>query len=111
LPFKSLPVDAAVAEVFATLLVSAADERTCARLIPSSCADDLRDLGVESLTHLRPTVAYEHGAVGVDVDQRAGLVVMDDVERDAELDGRERNAFPEHGLDALNASMARRRCR
>jgi hypothetical protein len=38
LPFRSLPVDAAVADVFATLLVSAADERTCAEPIPSSWA-------------------------------------------------------------------------
>ena len=54
--------------------------------------DDLRDLGVEALPHLGAAVVHQHRAVGVDVHQRAGLVVMHDVERDAELDRRQREA-------------------
>jgi hypothetical protein len=38
LPFRSLPVDAAVAEVLATFCVSVAVTRTCAKGMPSSCA-------------------------------------------------------------------------
>ena len=55
--------------------------------------DDLRDLGIEPLPHLGPAMAHEHRAVGVHVDQRAGLVVMHDIERDPELDRRQRDAF------------------
>jgi hypothetical protein len=36
--------------------------------------DDLRDLGVEALAHLRAAVVHEDRAVVVDVHQRAGLV-------------------------------------
>ncbi len=38
LPFRSEPVDAAVADVFATLLVSVAVTRMRPKRIPSSCA-------------------------------------------------------------------------
>ena len=38
LPFRSLPVDAAVAEVLATLWVSVAVTRTRSKAMPSSCA-------------------------------------------------------------------------
>ncbi len=57
---------------------------------------DLRDLGVEALPHLGAAVTHEHRTVGVDVHQRAGLVVVDHVERDAELERRQREPLLQH---------------
>ncbi len=59
--------------------------------------DDLRDLRVQPLPHLGPAVAYEHGAVHVEVHQRAGLVVVRRIEGDAELHGRDRDAAANDG--------------
>ncbi len=44
LPFMSLPVDAAVAEVLATLSVAVAVDRTRSSGTPSSCATTCRTL-------------------------------------------------------------------
>ncbi len=42
-------------------------------------------------------MVHLHTAVGVDVHQRAGLVEQGGGEADAELDGRERQAFLDDG--------------
>ena len=54
--------------------------------------DDLLHLGEQALAHLGAAVVQQHRAVLVDVDERAGLVVMRRGERDAELDRRQRDA-------------------
>jgi hypothetical protein len=74
LPFRSAPVDAAVAEVLATLVVSVAVARTRLEAHAQLVRHDLRHLGVEALAHLGAAVVHQHRAVGVDVHQRAGLV-------------------------------------
>ena len=56
----------------------------------------LRHLGVQALAHLGAAVVHEHRAVGVDMHQRAGLVEVRDVERDAELHRRQRQALLQH---------------
>ena len=56
----------------------------------------LRDLRVQALAHFGAAVVHEDRAVVVDVHQRAGLVEVLDVERDAELHRRERQAALEH---------------
>jgi hypothetical protein len=78
--------------------------------MPSSC-DDLRHLGVQALAHLRAAVVHEHRAVGVDVHQRAGLVEVRDVERDAELHRRERDALLQHRAARVEFATAARRAR
>ncbi|ABA47595.1 hypothetical protein BURPS1710b_3214 [Burkholderia pseudomallei 1710b] len=69
--------------------------------------DDLRDLRVEPLAHLRAAVVHEDRAVGIDVNERARLVEMRDVERNAELHRRERDALLQHR--ARRVERARRR--
>jgi hypothetical protein len=89
-------VEAAVAEVLATLLVSVAVSargRSHAQLV----RHHLRHLGVQALAHFGAAVVHQHRAVGVDMHQRAGLVEVLDVEADAELHRRERQAALEHG--------------
>ncbi len=56
----------------------------------------LRDLGVQALAHLGAAVVHQDGAVVVHVHQRAGLVEVPHVERDAELHRRQRQAALEH---------------
>jgi hypothetical protein len=56
----------------------------------------LRHLGVQALAHLGAAVVHEDGAVGVHVHQRAGLVEVLHVERDAELQRRQRETALEH---------------
>ena len=53
---------------------------------------DLRDLGEQPLPHLGAAVIEMDRAVGIDVHQRAGLVEMDERERDAEHHRRQRDA-------------------
>ena len=55
--------------------------------------DDLRHLGVQPLAHLGAAVVHEDRAVVVDVHQRARLVEVLHVERDAELHRREGDAL------------------
>ena len=76
LPLRSAPDDAAVAEVFGTLLVSVVVTRMALERHAELRRDDLRDLGVQALPHLCAAVIQQHRAVGVDVHQRAGLVVQ-----------------------------------
>src|SRR5215470_1481428 len=63
--------------------------------------DDLRDLGVEPLTHFGPAVIEQHRAVGIQVDQRPGLVVVRRREGDAELHRCERDAPLEDGARTI----------
>ena len=63
----------------------------------------LRDLGVEPLAHLGAAVVHQDRAVVVHMDQRAGLVEMLDVERDAELQRRQRDAALEHRAGRIEA--------
>ena len=56
----------------------------------------LCDFRVQSLAHFGAAVVDEDRAIVVDVDQRAGLVEVLDVERDSELQRRERDAALEH---------------
>jgi hypothetical protein len=103
-------VDAAVALVLATLLVSVAVQRTrCsgAQLV----RHHLRHLGVQALAHLGAAVVHQHRAVGVHMHQRAGLVEVVHVERDAELHRRERQPRLSTGLAAFQAAISARRSR
>ena len=70
LPFRSLPEEAAVAEVFGTLLVSVAVSGCVDEVDLQLLGDDLRDLRVQALAHLGAAVIQQDRAVGVDV-QRA----------------------------------------
>ena len=90
------PVEAAVAEVLATLLVSVAVTRTASRSTPSSCATTCATLVFRPWPISVPPWLTQHRAVHVDVHQRAGLVQVRDVERDAELHRREREAVLQH---------------
>ena len=78
LPFRSAPVDAAVADVLATFCVSVAVLRTRAQRHAELVRDHLRHLGVQALAHLGAAVVHQDRAVGVDVHQRAGLVEVRD---------------------------------
>ena len=98
LPFRSLLEEAAVAEVFGTLLVSVVVQRMLPEVDLQLLRDDLRDLRVQALAHLRAAVIQQDRAVGVDVQQRAGLVHVRGGEGDAELHRRERDAALEHGV-------------
>ena len=72
--------------------------------------DHLADLGVQPLPHFGPAMIHERRAVGVHMHERAGLVEVDDVERDAELDRRERDAFlqdPAAGIECTDRLAAR----
>ena len=101
MPFRSVPDEAAVAEVLGTLPVVGGGDPHPVEVDPELLGDDLRDLGVEPLPHLGAAVVQMHDAVGVDVHQRAGLVEVRGGERDAELDRRER----EPALDAPAAGV------
>ena len=52
----------------------------------------LRDLDIEPLPHLGAAMVQVHGAILIDMHQRAGLVEVDEREADAELHRRERKA-------------------
>ena len=96
LPFKSAPVEAAVAEVLATLLVSVALARTMRQIDAQFMRDHLAYLGVDALAHFGAAVVDQYRAVRVHVHQRAGLVEVGDVEGDAEFDRRQRQAALEY---------------
>jgi hypothetical protein len=63
----------------------------------------LRHLGVQALAHLGAAVVHQHRAVGVHVHQRAGLVQVHDVEADAELHRRQRQALLQHRAEVVEA--------
>ena len=53
----------------------------------------LRDLHIEPLPHLGAAVIELHRAIGVDMNQGAGLVQVGEREGDAEFDRRQRQAL------------------
>ena len=57
---------------------------------------DLGDLGVQPLAHLGAAMVDLHAAVGIDMDQRSGLVEQGGGEADAELHRRDRDAALQH---------------
>ena len=68
---------------------------------------DLQHLRVQALSHLGAAVVDEHRAVLVDVHERAGLVVGREVERDAELHGRDREGALRVGVRGVERRDAR----
>ena len=73
-PLRSVPADAAVADVFGTLSVRVGITRTCVGAHAEAVGGDLLDLGEESLPHLGAAVVHLHGAIAIDEHQRAALV-------------------------------------
>ena len=76
--------------MFGTLPVVVAVMRTRSSADAELLRHHLGDLDVEPLPHLGAAVVQVHGAVLVDVHQRARLVQVDQRERDAELHRRQR---------------------
>ena len=106
---RSVPDEAAVAEVFGTLPVLLAVICTRSTGMPKASANTCATL-MWSPCHLGAAVAEMDRAVAIDVHQRARLVVPGRGERDAEFDGRHGDALlqhpallvvGEHGLAAL----------
>ena len=73
-PFRSVPAEAAVAEVLGTLPVLVAADLDPVEIDLELLGDELGDLGHQALAHLGAAVVQLHAAVGVDVQQRARLV-------------------------------------
>ena len=63
---------------------------------PEFGRDHLCNLGIEALPHLGTAMIHQHRAVGVNMHQRASLIVVNHVERNTELHRRERQPFFEH---------------
>ena len=74
MPLRSVPEEAAVAEVLGTLPVSVAVILTLSMPTPNRAGGDLRDLLEQALSHLGPAVVHVDRPVLVDVDERARLV-------------------------------------
>ncbi len=91
-PFKSVPQDAAVAEVFGTLSVLVGITRMFSALTPSSFAAIMPHVCMNALAHFRAAVVHLHRAVLINQHQRAGLVQMRDREGNAEFHRRHRQA-------------------
>ena len=69
----------------------------------------VQHLRVQTLAHLRAAVVELDAAVGIDVHQRAGLVVLGLVEGDAELDRRDRQpalALRAGGVEGVECGAA-----
>jgi hypothetical protein len=92
LPFRSVPLEAAVALALGTLSVSLAVTSTLRQRHAQFVGHHLRHLGVQALPHLGAAVADLHAAVGIHVHQCAGLVEQRGGEADAELHRRDRQA-------------------
>ena len=113
-PLRSAPEDAAVAEVFGTLSVRVGARRTFDERYAERGGRDLEHLGVQPLAHLGAAVVDQHRAVLVDVHQRSRLVEGGQVERDPELDGRDRQRALDvlvRGVEPRDLVPATRRCR
>ena len=91
-PFRSVPAEAAVADVFGTLSVRVGITRTAIGAHAQAVGGDLLDLRVQSLPHLGAAVIHLHAAVAIDQHERAGLVEERRRERDAELHRRDGEA-------------------
>ena len=57
---------------------------------------DLRHLGVQALTHFCAAMVHQNRAIGIDMHQRTGLIEVGHIERDAELQRRQRQPTLEH---------------
>ena len=55
--------------------------------------DDLHDLGVDALAHFGAAMIDQHRAIDIHMHQRTGLIEVIDIEGNAELDRRQRQAF------------------
>ncbi len=91
-PFRSVPADAAVADVLGTLSVRVGIRRIGFERHAEAVGGDLADLGVQALAHLGAAVVHLHAAIAVDQHQRAGLIEEGRGERDAELHRRDGEA-------------------
>ena len=93
LPFKSAPVEAAVADVLGILSVTVAVARTCSSPMPNSRATIWQILVCRPLPHLGAAMIDQHAAIGVNLYQSPGLIKMHDIKRYAEFYWREGDAF------------------
>ena len=91
-PFRSVPAEAAVADVLGTLSVRVGITRIASSGNAEAVGGDLPDLGVQALAHLGAAVVHLHAAIAIDQHQRAGLVEERGRERDAELHRRDGEA-------------------
>ena len=73
-PFRSVPAEAAVADVFGTFPVLVGADLDPVEIDLELLGDQLGDLDHEALAHLGAAVVQLHAAVGVDVHQRPALV-------------------------------------
>ena len=89
-PLRSVPQEAAVAEVFGTLSVRVAITRTRSGRHAELARRDQRDIRVNALAHLGAAVIHLRGAILIDQHQRAGLIEMRGGEGNAELHRRDR---------------------
>ena len=85
-------LDAAVAEVLLFFSVDVGITMHALERHAQLVGDELADLRVHALPHLRRAGRDLHAAVEVDVHQRVGLVEELRVERDPELHGRQSTA-------------------
>ena len=76
MPLRSEPEEAAVAEVFGTLPVRGRGDLDLVEVDLELLGHHLRHLDVEPLAHLGAAVVQMDAAVGIDMHQRAGLVVV-----------------------------------
>ena len=98
-----------MAEVLDTRLVSVAASRIGQRQAKFT-RDDLANLGVQALAHLGAAVRGQHGAVGVNMHQRASLVEVGGVERMPDFhQGQRQTAALERGAGGINSAIAWRR--
>ena len=84
----SEPLDAAVADAFGTLLVSAAVDADLINTDAELVGDNLRHLDVQALPHFGAAMIKLHGAVFVNMHERTGLVQVRGRKRDTELHRR-----------------------
>ena len=86
-PLRSVPADAAVAEVLGTLSVRVGMTRIVSMPTPKAVGRDLADLGLQALTHFGAAVIYLHAAIAIHQHQRARLIEESRGKGDAEFDG------------------------
>jgi hypothetical protein len=101
MPLRSVPDEAAVAEVLGTLSVTVEVTFTRVDADLEGLGDDLGDLGEQPLPHLGAAMVQQDRAVGIEVDQGAGLVQVRGRERDAELHRRQGQALLQDRAAAL----------
>ena len=92
IPFRSVPDDAAVADVFGTLSVEVGGDVDAIEPDAEFFGRHLRDFLKQALAHFGAAVIEVNGAVLIDVHQRAGLIEVRERERNAEFHRRQRDA-------------------